>query len=451
MKPARQQKKPPAQALPAKLLPRQRFYALVCGIWLGLSLLKFGNPIIFGEMIGWPADLAEFIFTPWPTGWGYVMLIVVSASSLALIRPRFDRQRHWLVAMLGFWLLWQFLSSARSVDPRLSNLTLLHFASCAVVFVVGWWALAPLRASPWFWTPLLIGFFYVLFNGFDQHAGGLEATRKAFYAQTNWQSFPKEYILRVESNRVFSTFITGNTFAGVLLLLLPSVLWQAWQLTARWPRVLRGVLVGLLVYLGLACFYWTGSKGGWLIALVVAGVAALQTPAPKRLKIGLIAVGMVIGLTVFFIRFSAYFEKGATSVSARFEYWRAAVQIVKDRPILGSGPGTFSVLFRSLKRPDAEMAKLVHNDYLEQACDSGVPGGIAFFVAITGLLWNVRPRGELNQLDGYLWLGLLGWGLQGFIEFSLYIPAIAWPAFLFLGALLGAMDETEFRPSPRPL
>jgi len=32
---------------------------------------------------------------------------------------------------------------------------------------------------------------------------------------------------------------------------------------------------------------------------------------------------------------------------------------------------------------------------------------------------------------------LLGWSIQGVVEFGLYIPALAWPAFLFLGWLLG--------------
>jgi hypothetical protein len=32
--------------------------------------------------------------------------------------------------------------------------------------------------------------------------------------------------------------------------------------------------------------------------------------------------------------------------------------------------------------------------------------------------------------------GLLGWFVQGLGEFSLYIPALAWTAFTFLGCLL---------------
>ena len=100
---------------------------------------------------------------------------------------------------------------------------------------------------------MIASFTYVLFNGFDQHAGGLEATRKAFYEQPNWQEYPKEYLLKIQSNRIFSTLVYPNAFAGVILLLLPIILWQAWTLSGRWPRVLRGVFAGLLAAGGERC------------------------------------------------------------------------------------------------------------------------------------------------------------------------------------------------------
>jgi hypothetical protein len=428
----------------ASLAAKEKLFTFLCGLWISLSLLKFGNPVIFDQMIGAPKDWAEFVFTSWPISWGYVLLALVVVASIPLLKPRFDR-RHWPVTLLGIWLFWQILSSARTVDPKLTQPTLTHFISCGVSFLLGWWALAPRRGSGWFWGPVIVGFFYVLFNGFDQHAGGLEATRKAFYEQPDWQQYPKEYLLKIQSNRIFSTLVYPNAFAGVILLLFPPVLCQAWVVTERWPRVLRGVLAGLFIYLGLACFYWTGSKGGWLIALVVAGVWALQTKIPPRLKYALIGVGLVVGVTAFFVRFGSYFEKGATSVGARFEYWKAAVEIVKRHPILGTGPGTFSVLYKQIKPPDAEMARLVHNDYLEQASDAGILGGLAYLGAIAGLLVTLRPDSS-RRLDLLIWLGLLGWSLQAFIEFGLYIPALAWPAFLFFGVLVGAREVLSAGP-----
>lgn len=87
------------------------------------------------------------------------------------------------------------------------------------------------------------------------------------------------------------------------------------------------------------------------------------------------------------------------------------------------------------------MAKLAHNDYLEQASDSGIPGGLAFVIAIWGMIILLRPSERTSHLEAALWLGLLGWALQAFIEFGLYIPALAWPAFFFFGTLWGTREQ----------
>ena len=211
------------------------------------------------------------------------------------------------------------------------------------------------------------------------------------------------------------------------------------------PRVIRGVVVGLYAYLGLGCLYWSGSKGGWLIALGVSAVALLHLPFSRKLKITLVTGAVILGLAAFFIRYSSYFQLGATSVGARFTYWSAAVQTFRDNPILGTGPGTFSVAFRKIKPPDAEMAKLTHNDYLEQASDSGIVGALTFVGFVLGSLALLYRR-SASRGWGYLllWLGLLAWAVHAFIEFSLYIPALSWPVFLFFGWLWG-LDE---KPAP---
>jgi O-antigen ligase len=89
------------------------------------------------------------------------------------------------------------------------------------------------------------------------------------------------------------------------------------------------------------------------------------------------------------------------------------------------------------------MARLAHNDYLEQASDSGLPGFLVYTVFIVSALVWTFPRqgrppstGAQDWLVFAIWLGVLEWSLQGLVEFGLYIPALAWPAFGFLGWLL---------------
>src|SRR5208337_2276702 len=125
-------------------------------------------------------------------------------------------------------------------------------------------------------------------------------------------------------------------------------------------------------FLGSAAFFWTGSKLGWLIGLGIAGIFLLRFDWPKTFKLAVIAVVLIFGLGIFAVRFHNYFATGATSVGARFDYWRAALQTTAANPLLGSGPGTFQRPYAKLKSPEAEMARLTHNDYLEQFSDSGI-------------------------------------------------------------------------------
>jgi hypothetical protein len=52
-------------------------------------------------------------------------------------------------------------------------------------------------------------------------------------------------------------------------------------------------------------------------------------------------------------------------------------------------------------------------------------------------------------LTAAIWLGVLGWSLQSLVEFGLYIPALAWPAFAFLGWLLGLRKPFDKLRHPR--
>jgi O-antigen ligase len=115
------------------------------------------------------------------------------------------------------------------------------------------------------------------------------------------------------------------------------------------------------------------------------------------------------------------------------------VETTASHPVLGTGPGTFQRPYAQLKSPEAEMARLTHNDYLEQFSDSGVVGGL-LYIGWIGLALVVAGRKLWQRGDALsfaILAGLLGWFAQGLGEFSLYIPGLAWVAFTLLGCLLG--------------
>jgi len=220
------------------------------------------------------------------------------------------------------------------------------------------------------------------------------------------------------------------------------------QIGRRLMFISRCLLAAAIGTATLACLYWSGSKAGWIVALLITLVALFHLKISTKAKMLLVATVLATGMAGFFLTHANYFERGATSLGARFDYWRAALKIASDHPLLGTGPGTFSIPYQKMKSPEAEMARLTHNDYLEQASDSGFIGFLAYFAFICGVLiylyrYRLKQSPNLNLMQFGIWIGLLGLTLHSIVEFHLYIPALAWPMFFFFGWLLSLTASTN--------
>lgn len=447
----------PVGAQKAELWPT--VFAGLFGAFLGLCLLKFGNPPITEKYVTAPTDVYEFLLGfPWPMTWAYGLLVVVAVAGIAVKQWK-SAAPWWLVVLPLAWLLWEFIAGTQSVDADLTGVTLKHFAACVLCFYLGYFSLSRGQRLWPFWLGLLGGFLLVLAAGWEQHFGGLAESRRYFflYVYPHLNEVPPEYLKRVSSNRIFATLFYANSLAGAVLLLLPVALAALGRLRGFLTPAARGFLIAAVGVAGLACLYWSGSKGGWLLMLLLGLLGLLRAPFSRRIKIALVSVVLLAGLAGFFLKYAGFFQKGATSVSARFDYWRAAAQTVRARPVFGTGPGTFAIAYAKIKRPESEMARLVHNDYLEQASDSGVVGFLAYGLFIVCALARSYPRsgktaatGADDWLTFAVWLGVLGWSLQSMVEFGLYIPALAWPAFTLLGWLLGKDLSVPVPGAPRP-
>jgi O-antigen ligase len=434
-------------------------FAALFGAFLGLSLLKFGNPPIMEKWVSAPANVFEVILgSPWPIAWAYALFLPLVILGILGFRRGKLASPVWAVFLPLAWLAYVLFASLWTVDVELSRPTLAHFAGCVACFYLGFFCLNSIPRLAAFWPGILIGFSIVIMVGFQQHFGGLDQTRQYFYAYIlpRLKEVPPEYLKKMASSRIFSTLFYPNALAGAILLILPAMLEFLWQLRNRFTVGARALLVTSLAFGGLACLYWSGSKGGWLLMLVLALLWVFRLPFSPVLKRNIVIAMVVLGVLGFFLRYAAFFQKGATSVTARFDYWQAALSTTLSHPLTGTGPGTFSIAYQRVKRPESEMSRLVHNDYLEQASDSGLPAFIIYALFISSVLFVSYPRLPVLQAEvrrpGTLapaiassirfavWLGVLGWALQGFAEFGLYIPGLAWPAFTFLGWLLSQSD-----------
>ena len=115
------------------------------------------------------------------------------------------------------------------------------------------------------------------------------------------------------------------------------------------------------------------------------------------------------------------------SIGFRAEYWPVAWEAWKERPLTGTGAGTFQYVWLE-ERPNTKGAKQVHNLYLEQGTETGVFAFVAlvgFVVALVGYsvraTWRARG-GERRILLAGLVCALVVYFVSSFIEWHWYIP-----------------------------
>ncbi len=459
------------------------WFALVFGFFLGLTLLKFGNPVILHDRIEPPHSLNEFLLQPWPLTWTLPCLLVLGVLAFMLwIRHVPLRQQPpflWLTVLPLLWLGWQGIALFRSVDLPLASATWIHLAIVVGVYLVGLHVLSRLPHPHWIWVGLILALVICLVRATNQRlvefprdhqflmegdANGWtqvplsiqqELMRNSLLIETNGLPRANPIILiKLQKARVHGTLVYPNALSNLLLLLTPPLIALVWMHQHRLRPGLRHLVLVLGTGLLVAVFLWTGSKAAFLVTIpILAWVGIQKLPLFSRLRSGwirlsLIGAAVLLGLILFSWRFMGYFQAGATSAGARMDYWRAAIRITCDNPLWGTGPGTFQRPYAEIKPVDAEMTRLVHNDYLQQFSDSGLLGGL-LYLAWIGLLWlelirNVRRHDlQVSPLEFGLFCGLAGWFLHGLFEFSLYIPALAWTAFTLAGFAAGLARQRK--------
>ena len=457
---------------------KDRVFLILTGVWLFTALFLFGNPVILDYLH--PPKFVLLGEENRSNARPYLGILAVLGLACVLGFSRLPKPRlrlptsvpRWLAWLPAAWLGWQLLSLLETENPVTSQATVIHFASCLAAFYLGLFVLGRMRLAKLALWGAALGLLLNLADACVEKFGGLEQTRDSIIAEiesgkldpekvsakarestgaippeiekqiamlpretaAKVRELPLELVKRMYSTRLYGHMFYPNALAGVILLLLPvSLALLLGQ--PRWGMLRIALALGLAV-VGLACLYWSGSKAGWLIAVVLLGAWFLHWPLSNKLKLGLAGAAMVLGLVGFAVKYADYFDRGATSVGARFGYWRAAAQTAMEEPLLGTGPGTFQLAYKRHRAPDAEPTRLTHNDYLQQASDSGWPG-FALYAAFVGwAVWLLARRRMDDPVRMAARLGLLAWVLQGFVEFGLYIPALAWPAWLMLGWLL---------------
>jgi hypothetical protein len=242
--------------------------------------------------------------------------------------------------------------------------------------------------------------------------------------------------------------------ADLLLLSLPGA-WLWWQMQSLPGLLGTGISRQQKIADGILF------RNDLILALIVAFVLQaaytilmnryeLSPGLRRRLGILAVAGGVLVVATGVFVVVDRYGGPGqaystllggrnetgnagqrlaSLDISSRGDYWRVAWAAWKERPLTGTGAGTFQYTWLE-DRPGLKGVKQVHNVYLEQGTETGLfaflalLGFVAVLIGYTGrAVWRSGSQGERRLLLAGLVSALVVYLVSSATEWHWYLPA----------------------------
>lgn len=383
-----------------------------------------------------------------------------------------------LVACAGFWLL---LTLSDETDTGLTpiHIVLLLYWGIATVAT----ALSPVKAAAFTgWTKLTL--YLVLFALTARilrsprirswlitlylHVAlivSIYGIRQKFFGVKALATWNDPTSTLAQETRVFSYLGNPNLLADYLI---PAVILSLMAVFV-WQRRIPKALALTMFIANCACLYFTGSRGGW-IGLVVA-LAALVVLLrywwaeylPRFWRTWLLPIigGSFVSLLVLGMLFleplrlrvlSIFAGREDSSNNFRINVWLAVIDMIRDRPILGIGPGNtaFNKVYPLYQQPKYT-ALSAYSIFLEIAVEAGLIGLTCFlwFLIVTfnqGWIQLQRLRKTGNR-QGFWLIGAIA-TLLGILAHNTVDTVWYRPEINTLWWLMVALIASYYRPSP---
>jgi len=243
------------------------------------------------------------------------------------------------------------------------------------------------------------------------------------------------YYLNQVMENVYSTCSNKNLFASILFLIFPlsvyciylSVKEKGW-LSKVWLAISIIAVLGEVIFFTLLL---TRAVMGALVIAMFLTIILLYIYilvirprksgelTSKKLKLTMIIAPVVIVLAlIVFVGFTETKveqmiterimltfnpekygyrsnETGTTAISMRTLIWQKTIEMIKEHPLLGSGPGQWQILipkygvdeFNEALREGSLTYQRPHNDFLWYAAEVGILGLIGYLIFFIGILF----------------------------------------------------------------
>ena len=355
-----------------------RWQAAFDGSFFANLAFEIGREGAIAESWLWMA-LWIIPFARWNNAYQFLAGVLILLC--VLLRGMREREAKLDLRAVGFYPVLLFgaivLAVLLSHYPGLSGRFLIYHASAALCLLV---TVSSVRNGTDLKRLAASGGFVVLVSslyGVYQRIQGVEVNKSYVDLSVN-EGMP---------GRVMSFFDNPNTFAQVLILLLPLLVALTVSSRHWWSRLAAaGVFAVGFVALGM-----TYSRASW-VGIACAAVVFMFLWKPRFFPLFVVAGICCLPLlpSTIWNRILTITNTSDSSTASRVPLYQAAIGVVETAPVSGAGLGTAAVQQfiedRNLYHGDAPYVH-AHNMYLELWVEAGLLGFVSF---LASMLWNIK-------------------------------------------------------------
>ncbi len=242
------------------------------------------------------------------------------------------------------------------------------------------------------------------------YALGIFALFQLFLVISSWMlflSFPVPWATAPSNARIGNAVFSSYLDQGIMAAILAGLSWHFRSLV---PGVYgRSIAISVAVIALLNVFFVLIGRSGHVVAIALISLA-IMWELPKRYRLAILVVPLILVISISLVspkvrdRISDVkselqgftFTEGTSVVSGtssgiRLHFWHRAIQSMAERPILGSGVGSWSSEFNRLEKKNSLTPNAIepmgnpHQEYLLWGVQLGLTGILlllAFLVSV---------------------------------------------------------------------
>ena len=236
-------------------------------------------------------------------------------------------------------------------------------------------------------------------------------------------------------DRFSSTFVNADHLAGYMEMAIPLIL----GILLTGLRRIQLYLIIVLIVLLFMPLIFSLSRGGWLgvftgLFFMSAALFFNHHFQPKRLLftlvIGLFVVSFIVLSSTPAVKRIIITPEEMRNL-ARITVWKGVVKMIKDYPLLGTGPGTFAMVYTQYQPVGFDNRYFrAHNDYLQFTSEIGlslipVMAWMIIALFVEGIKKLTNPSRLVRGVTIGAMSGTTAILVHSIFDFNLHIPANA--------------------------